>query len=222
MAKLEYSIDLDTINLNTYESISTEFSETRAYVWQCVKDFTKLITPNSSVLEVGCGNGKNIEYILHNSKCNIIGVDTCQNFVDMCTAKKLQVYNNNINNLQFTDSNFDFVLCIAVFHHLLSEVHQINAINEILRVMKIYSIGIITCWATEQPSEIEELKTKKFKFYEGINIVMWKGRQELNKIRYYYVYSEKMFRDFFSKFINIEILKIYNEVGNWIILFKKI
>ena len=222
MARLEYKLDLDTINLNTYEVIAKEFSDSRAYVWQCVKDFTKLITKNSSILEIGCGNGKNMEYILSNCDCNMIGVDTCQNFVDMCTEKKLQVYNNNINNLQFTDSNFDFVLCIAVFHHLLSEQNQINAMNEILRVMKPGAIGIITCWATEQPSEQIENKNKKFKFTEGINIVMWKGRQELNKTRYYYVYSEEMFRDFFNKFLNIEVIKIYNEVGNWIIIFKKI
>jgi len=219
MARFEYTFDLDTINLNTYEVIAKEFSDSRAYVWQCVKDFTKLITKNSSILEIGCGNGKNMEYILNNCDCNMVGVDTCQNFVDMCIAKKLQVYNNSINNLQFTNSNFDFVLCIAVFHHLLSEEKQINAMNEILRVMKPGAIGIITCWSTEQP--YGESKNKKFEFHEGINTVMWKGRQELNKTRYYYVYSEKMFRDFFDKFPNIKIIKIYNEVGNWIILFIK-
>jgi SAM-dependent methyltransferase len=215
MARLEYSIDLDTTNLDTYEVISKEFATTRAYVWQCVKDFTKLITKNSSVLEIGSGNGKNMQYILKNQQCNMIGVDTCQNFVDMCTANNLQVYNNSINNLQFTDSNFDFVLCIAVFHHILSKEHQINAMNEILRVMKPNAIGIITCWSTEQPED------SKFSFHEGINIVMWKGKKELNKIRYYYVYSEKMFCEFFSKFLNIEIINIYIEVGNWIIFFRK-
>jgi alkylated DNA repair protein alkB family protein 8 len=215
MSQLEYSSDLDTTNLDTYEIISQEFSDSRTYVWKCVKDFTKLITKNSSVLEIGCGNGKNMDYILNNCDCNMIGVDTCQNFVDMCNAKKLQVYNNNINNIQFTDSNFNFVLCIAVFHHLLSEENQVSAMNEILRVMKPNAIGIITCWSTEQPED------SKFSFHEGINIVMWKGKKELNKIRYYYVYSEKMFYEFFSKFLNIEIINIYNEVGNWIIFFRK-
>jgi len=217
MARFEYSNILDTINLDTYEVISKEFAETRAYVWECVKDFTKIIPENSSILEIGCGNGKNMQYLLNKSRCNVIGVDTCQNFVDMCISKNLQVYNNTITNLQFTNENFDFILCIAVFHHLLSEDHQISAMNEILRVMKVGATGIITCWATEQPSN----QDNKFNFHEGINIVMWKGRQDLNKTRYYYVYSEKMFRDFFNKFTTIDIIKIYNEVGNWIILFKK-
>jgi len=220
MARLEYSKILDTINLDTYEVISKEFSDTRAYVWQCVKDFTKLINQNSSVLEIGCGNGKNMKYILKHSNCNVIGVDTCQNFVDMCQESNLQVYKNSISNLQFTESNFDFVMCIAVFHHLLSEENQIQAMNEIIRVMKPNAIGIVTCWATEQPSN-ESKDLKKFMFHEGINIVPWKGRQELNKTRYYYVFSEKMFRDFFSKFEDIEILKMYNEVGNWCVFFRR-
>lgn len=216
MAKLEYSYELDTVNLTTYDQISKEFAVTRAYVWQCVKDFSKLITNKESlILEIGCGNGKNIEYITKNCECKMIGVDTCQNFVDMCKAKQFETYNNNILDLQFSDFTFDYMLCIAVFHHLLSEDTQISAMNEILRIMKPNSIGIITCWSVEQPED------SKFKFNEGINVVLWKGRYELNKIRYYYVYSEDMFRKFFDKFSNIEIMKIYNEVGNWIIFFRK-
>jgi ubiquinone/menaquinone biosynthesis C-methylase UbiE len=214
MQQLQYSVDLDITNLNTYEIISSEFAETRAYVWQCVKDFTKLIKENSSVLEIGCGNGKNMKYILDRIHCNTIGIDTCHNFVDMCRDKNLKVSNKNILNLEFDDNTFDYILCVAVFHHLLNIDDQDRAMNEILRVMKPKSIGMITCWSTEQPDD------SKFIFSEGINIVMWKGRKDLNKTRYYYVYSESMFREFFNKY-NINILKIYNEVGNWIILFEK-
>jgi len=216
MANLQ---ELDLVNLDTYDIISKEFAETRAYVWQCVKDFTKLISKNSSVLEIGCGNGKNMHYILKNTICKMIGVDTCQNFVDMCLFSDLHVYKNTILNLQFEDSTFDYIICIAMFHHLLTTDDQNNAMNEILRVMKPGAIGIITCWSTEQPQQ-EGLK--KFNFTEGINKVMWKGRQDLNKTRYYYVYSKDMFVTFFEKFTGIEIIKIYNEVGNWILLFRKI
>jgi len=208
--------NLDIVNLDTYEKISKEFSDSRAYVWKCIKDFTYLIHSKSNVLEIGCGNGKNMHYILKNIDCNMIGVDTCENFVNMCIEDNLTVYKNNILNLQFNDNMFDYVLCIAMFHHLLTIEDQRNAMKEILRVMKVNAFCIITCWATEQPED------SKFKFNEGINIVLWKGRQEMNKTRYYYVYSEKMFRDFFETYNEIKIHKIYNEVGNWIILFEKI
>lgn len=218
MAQLEHTFNFDKINLDTYEVIAKEFSDTRAYVWQCVKDFTELIKPNTYILEIGCGNGKNINYILNHIDCQMIGVDTCQNFVDMCKSNKFKVYNNSILNLQFNCNTFDYVLCVAMFHHLLTEEDQNNAMKEILRVMKSGSLCMITCWATEQPNSND---IKKFKFDEGINIVPWKGRYELNKTRYYYVFSEKMFREFFDKYTEIKIMKIYNEVGNWIILFEK-
>lgn len=219
MSIVEYSNVLDKTNLDTYEVISTEFAETRAYVWKCIKEFTLIINPKSNVLEIGCGNGKNMTYILNNVDCNMIGVDTCKNFVDMCKDNKLEVYNNTILKLNFNNNSFDYIACIAMFHHILTKDDQIKAMNEILRVMKPGATGIITCWATEQPDSND---LKKFKFNEGINIVPWKGRQDLNKTRYYYVYSEKMFRDFFGEYTNIKIFKIYNEVGNWVIVFQKI
>jgi len=205
---------MNQTNKDTYEDIAEQFSETRAYVWQCVKDFTKLIKDNSNILEIGCGNGKNMEYILKNNNVNLIGIDTCNNFVDMCQDKKLNVILGDALKLDFEDSKFDYVLCIAMFHHLLTEEEQDKSFKEILRVMKNGAIGILTCWATEQPLD------SKFKFYDGVNIVPWKGK-DIIKTRYYYVYSEEMFLNFFMKYDEITIIKIYNEVGNWVLLFRK-
>jgi alkylated DNA repair protein alkB family protein 8 len=205
------------MNQETYENIADEFSDSRAYIWKCVKDFMSLIKDKSKILEIGCGNGKNIEYILKNKDVNIVGIDTCNKFVDICKDKKLNVILGDALKLQFDNNTFDYVLCIAMFHHLLTEKEQDISFKEILRVMNKNSIGIITCWAVEQPDN------SKFKFHEGVNIVPWKGNIITNNIniRYYYVYNEDMFINFFMKYDGINILEIYNEVGNWIILFKK-
>jgi ubiquinone/menaquinone biosynthesis C-methylase UbiE len=205
---------MNQTNKDTYEEIAERFSETRAYVWQCVKDFTNLITDNSNILEIGCGNGKNMEYILKNINVNLIGIDTCKKFVSMCQEKKLNVILGDALKLHFEDNIFDYVLCIAMFHHLLTEEEQDISFKEMLRVMKTGAIGILTCWATEQPIE------SKFEFTKGVNIVPWKGKDN-TKTRYYYVYNEEMFLHFFMKYEEITIIKIYNEVGNWILLFKK-
>jgi len=208
---------MNQMNQETYENIADEFSDSRAYIWKCVKDFTSLIKDKSNILEIGCGNGKNIEYILKNKDINIVGIDTCNKFVDICKDKKLNVILGDALKLQFDNNSFDYVLCIAMFHHLLTEKEQDISFKEILRVMNKNSIGIITCWAVEQPDN------SKFKFHEGVNIVPWKGNIITNhiNIRYYYVYNEEMFINFFMKYEGINILEIYNEVGNWIILFKK-
>jgi alkylated DNA repair protein alkB family protein 8 len=208
---------MDEINQDTYETIATEFSTTRGYTWKCVKDFFTLMNDHTSVLEVGCGNGKNLEYINNNNKTiNSYGIDTCQNFVNHCQSKNLNVQIGNSLDIPFKDESFDYMLCIAMFHHLLNEEDMNKSMKEILRIMKKGSIGIITCWAVEQP------EITNFTFTEGINIVPWKGRKSINKIRYYFVYNERTFKEYFAKYQKeIDIIKIYNEVGNWIILFRK-
>ena len=229
---------MNEINKDTYNDIATEFSETRAYVWQCVKDFTNLINLSNNnnnnnnnnnksfILEIGCGNGKNMEYLTKNinSISNpilnpisniIVGIDNCEKFIEICKKKNLDTINSNANSIPFPNNSFDYILCIAMFHHLLTLEEQNETFKEILRVMKNNSYGILTCWSTIQPEK------SNFKFTEGINIVPWKGRKNINKIRYYFVYSEKMFRDYFESFSEINIIDIYNEVGNWILIFQK-
>jgi ubiquinone/menaquinone biosynthesis C-methylase UbiE len=208
---------MDEINLNTYEAIASEFSTTRAYVWKCVKDFCSLMQDNTTILEVGCGNGKNMEYLNKHKQIISYGIDTCLNFVEHCKSKNLNVRFGNSLNIPYQNESFDCMICIAMFHHLLSEEDRNQSMNEILRIMKKGALGMITCWAIEQP------EITNFTFEIGINLVPWKGRKGINKTRYYYVYNEKIFREFFMKYESqIEIKNIYNEVGNWIILFKKL
>ena len=207
---------MDEINLDTYEAIASEFSTTRAYVWKCIKDFCSLMKDDTTLLEVGCGNGKNMEYINNHKKCSTYGIDTCSNFVNHCKLKNLNAEVGNALRLKFPDESFDYMICIAMFHHLLLEEDRDQSMKEMLRIMKKGAIGMITCWAIEQP------EITNFTFEVGINEVPWKGRKRINKIRYYFVYSEQMFREYFAKYDSqIEIMNIYNEVGNWIIIFKK-
>jgi tRNA (uracil-5-)-methyltransferase TRM9 len=222
----EYSLDkslkiFNKTNKETYDEIANEFSETRAYVWQCIKDFTSFINYRNNkskpyILEIGCGNGKNMEYLIKNTNCNITGIDNCEKFIQICKNKNLNTLLSESNSLPFPNDSFDYILCIAMFHHLLTIEDQNITFKEILRVMKPSSYGILTCWSTIQPEK------SNFKFNEGINIVPWKGRKNINKIRYYFVYSEIMFRNYFESFSEINIIDIYNEFGNWILIFQRI
>jgi len=118
--------------------------------------------------------------------------------------------------MPFPNNSFDYILCIAMFHHLLTSEDRDATFHEILRVMKPESYGILTCWSVDQPPK------SNFKFNEGVNIVPWKGRKNINKIRYYFVYSEKMFREYFESFSEVKIINIYNEFGNWVLIFQRL
>ena len=205
---------MDDVNRSTYETISTEFSATRHTAWKCVRDFSERHVSNTSkILDVGCANGKNMDYLRHACPAaDIIGLDTCHNFVRMCAAKGYQVCAADARHIPFSDEQFDTVLCIAMFHHMLTDEDRCRTFREILRVLKTGGTCILTCWSVEQPAG------SKFTFHEGVNRVPWNKTQT----RYYYVYSEAKFREYFQSFSGITIERIYNECGNWILVFRKI
>ncbi|HCW31121.1 TPA: hypothetical protein DGD59_00140, partial [Candidatus Collierbacteria bacterium] len=43
---------------NIYDNIGKEFSSSRQYIWPDLKPYLKNVKSGSSVLDVGCGNGR--------------------------------------------------------------------------------------------------------------------------------------------------------------------
>ena len=70
---------------DTYQKIAKEFSNTRTYIWPSVKLFLESIEPFSVILEVGCGNGKNLDF---RKDCFNLGIDLCSEFCKI-TKKKI-------------------------------------------------------------------------------------------------------------------------------------
>ena len=87
---------------DTYNAIAEHFSATRGYHWECVKDFLRDVPPNSTVFEVGCGNGKN--FLCTDSSKNIVfsGCDVSEEMVDL--ARK-RVYEKTRNDSAVTSSS---------------------------------------------------------------------------------------------------------------------
>ena len=132
---------------NFYNENYKKFSDTRFCLWDVVRDFGNNFTSSSIVLDAGCGNGKNIKYF--QNKCNVIGIDKCENLVNICIEKGYQVTNEDVTNLSFQNNTFDFIMSIAVIHHIDTEEMRVNAIKELIRVLKPGGKLLITCWAFE-------------------------------------------------------------------------
>jgi hypothetical protein len=45
---------------DVYNKIAPHFNNTRAYIWKDIKEFILDISKNGFLLEIGCGNGKNL------------------------------------------------------------------------------------------------------------------------------------------------------------------
>jgi SAM-dependent methyltransferase len=227
-----------------YNIIADDFNKTRCYTWKCLKIFGKKIIKdddiqNKTLIEIGCGNGRNLDYIVLENiikKNNIYSIDGCQNFVKMVKDKGYNCYECLIQEMKNIDNNtYDYLICIAVIHHLKTYEERFNAIVDCWNLVKKGGRAMFTTWAFEQnyiyKDKDEEIviNTKRPKKLDlGDNIVVWKGNKLLEKDntkyynivnRYYYIFNEETWKKLWKSFellfpeLNIEI--IYEE-QNWI------
>lgn len=155
-----------------YSIIASDFSKTRYKKWNCVNNFLSNVIKSDSILELGCGNGKNIYDIKEQS----IGVDICPEFCKICRDKGIIVIESNVLDIDFPEESFDYILCIAVIHHLKEENDKLKLLNIIKKILKPYGKALITGWTTQEPTR---------NLVHGDNIVKF-GKNE----RYYYIFQQ--------------------------------
>ncbi|MEM4247002.1 MAG: class I SAM-dependent methyltransferase, partial [Candidatus Woesearchaeota archaeon] len=84
-------------------------------------------------------------------------------------------------NLPFPDESFDYVICLAVLHHLKPEQHE-KALSEIKRVLKPSGKAGIAVWNKLQP---------RFIFGKKEQMVPWKlPKQKIQRYYYFFTYWE--------------------------------
>ena len=93
-------------------------------------NIAKLVTQNSKILDVGCGNGELMKYITENISNDIRGIELSKSNVQACVEKDLR---------QFPDSSFDFVILSQTLQAFLDPE---NVLNELLRIGKKAIVSI--------------------------------------------------------------------------------
>ena len=99
------------------------------------KIISDLIDENSHVLDVGCGDGILMEFLLKEKKVNIRGIEISKNKVQNCIAKGLTIIEGNAEDdlKQFPDKSFDYVILSQTLQAFLNPE---KVINELLRIGK--------------------------------------------------------------------------------------
>tara|TARA_Y100000591_G_scaffold296656_1_gene287014 strand:+ start:63 stop:659 length:597 start_codon:yes stop_codon:yes gene_type:complete len=99
------------------------------------KIISDLIDENSHVLDVGCGDGILMEYLVKEKKVNIRGIEISKTKVHNCIAKGLTIIEGNAEEdlKQFPDKSFDYVVLSQTLQAFLNPE---KVINELLRIGK--------------------------------------------------------------------------------------
>ena len=94
-----------------------------------------LIDKNSHVLDVGCGDGILMEFLIKEKRANIRGIEISKTKVQNCIAKGLTIIEGNAEEdlKQFPDKSFDYVVLSQTLQAFLNPE---KVINELLRIGK--------------------------------------------------------------------------------------
>jgi len=195
---------------NVYNKIAFAFSITRANKWDWITSFVTCLPKGCSILDIGCGNGRNMIHKGYNFK----GIDASDEFVKICKEKDLDVVLADMCSIPYKSESFEHAISIASFHHLSTVPRRILALREVHRILKPNGRVLMSIWSKEQPKESK----RQFENYGDV-FVPWKNRDETYN-RYYYIFRLDEIKDLFDK-CNFKIIKHEWIYGNEIFILEK-
>ena len=155
-----------------YDLVAKQWQHTRSkrgVLWSRAVNFILSLPRNSTVLDVGCGDGKYFP-VFAESGCYVVGLDVSEELLKLAMEQKggegpdlmqkrfyKTAYSSHANcmvgsclHLPFSDGSFDYCICVAVMHHLSSFQRRVECLREIRRVLRVDGTVDVQVWAMEQ------------------------------------------------------------------------
>ncbi|KAI8440595.1 hypothetical protein MSG28_001816 [Choristoneura fumiferana] len=170
-----------------YEQIAGHFSTTRHKPWPRVVAFMEQVPAGALVLDLGCGNGKNI--LARDDILQIAGerssglLSECRQRVCACGGPA-DCVRLDLAAAPLRDACADALICIAVIHHFSSRSRRLQAVSTISRLLRPGGRALITVWSKDQTKSNYLLKTKEPPQQEvrvdfgGINLPVHENRTQ--------------------------------------------
>ena len=155
---------------NVYNVIASHFSNTRHRQWPKVVEFLNKLPDHSLVADIGCGNGKymqttydniknrNSNFSKKNDRLCMIGIDASIELIKLCHKKGHEVLVANNLTLPFHNNTFNAAISIAVLHHLSTQKRRQQALQEIIRILKVNGTLCLYVWSFEEGGRRKGIK----------------------------------------------------------------
>lgn len=227
---------------DVYERIAEHFSDTRHKPWPRVASFVLSLGPGTLLLDVGCGNGKYLN-LADSAGVSRVGCDRSPRLLSICRSNGHQVVQCDAINLPFASGTFDACISIAVIHHMANEDRRLEALREMVRVLRPAGRALVYVWALEQDGSKylkdgrKEAKVNRrgeqqlavhvnrTRFQQQDVLVPWhkKSKSDSDQVfhRFYHVFRERELEELCSNLHDVQVLESYHDNGNWCVLFAK-
>ena len=134
------------------------------------------LQPGMSLLDAGCGGGRNLVYFLRNG-FKVYGVDQSATAIVQAKSLATELLNDiesdqfrveNVDRMSFSNETFDVVLSSAVLHFANDEEHWQAMVSEMWRVLKPGGIFFARLASTVGiEDQIHPLKGRRYRLPDG-------------------------------------------------------
>ncbi len=224
-----------------YDSVASQWHGTRYKIWPKVEEFVVSKPKGSFFADVGCGNGKVMPAC--NSVGYSIGCDFSAALVDIAGERGLEAFVGDGIHLPFRSRQFDFVLCIAVLHHISTRERRVELLRECMRTVGPGGEGLFYAWAMEQkvdqrqgvsghrfdkpdvlvPFHYKNAAKAQEEDFAASHAEFDEHKKSFVFQRYCHVYQRGELEELAKELLpNIQVQKVYWDTGNWAIILKNV
>ena len=117
------SASIDQLNQDFYAAIAKDFHATRQHPWPGFRNTLQWIKPSGTVLDIGCGNGRFLQFLLdHSFEGHYTGIDTNSVLLSHTPSYPKSNYKTTgwKDWIQQNTENFDTIIVFGVLHHISS------------------------------------------------------------------------------------------------------
>ena len=103
--------------------------------------FSKLIKPGSTVLDIGCGTGTNLKYLIEKNNVISEGIDISSTAVEMAKKRGINAWVSDITKEEFNlDKKYDYIIISEVLEHIPDPETLLSKIKDSFNLKLIVSV----------------------------------------------------------------------------------
>lgn len=147
---------LNDINREFYRITAAEFDQTRGQAWQGWQEMLKHITPPSTVLDVGCGNGRFGRFLAESfpdQQIHYHGIDSNPSLLNFAQQELTQIDNltvkleeRDIVSTPISGYNVDLLVLFGVIHHIPGTLERQRFIQQLAEQINTGGFLVFAAW----------------------------------------------------------------------------
>jgi len=202
---------------NTYSNIALQFDKSRYKIWESTEKAIKSLNlnENPTVVEIGCGNGRNLNYIKKTiPNATLIGIEPCKELFEKIKLKSFNFGHFNEQLKQFKEIS-DLTLSIAVIHHFSTAERRKQAVKELIEITKSGGYIIIQVMKFQGYRKMDYFKNIGGTDY----LIPW---LRTGDYRFYHLFGSYSELELLCKLnSNITVVRRFEDWANYGIILKK-